>query len=100
MSRDLFCNECHISELGARRNIHPLLFMHRQKDCEKLLKTTNISTGLHKAPVFGTYKPNNEKARLNVFYRGAIAWNDLPAYERNMNFKDFKKVKTKSLLNH
>ena len=87
-----------ISELGARRNLHLLLFMHRQKDCEKLLKTTNIFTRLHKAPVFGTYKPNNEKARLNVLYRGAIAWNNLPAYERKMNFKEFKKVKTKSLL--
>ena len=29
-------------------------------------------TRLHMAPVFWYYKPNNEKAKLNVIYRGAI----------------------------
>ena len=35
--------------------------------------------------------------RLNAFYTGAIAWNLLPANERNMEFKDFKSLKTKTL---
>ena len=42
-----------------------------------------IRTGLHDAPVFDVYNPNNEKVKRNVFYRGAIEWNALPANERN-----------------
>ena len=95
LSKEDVCNECHISTLGARRNLHLLLFMHRFKNCEKMLKISNIQTRLHQAPVFWYYKPDNERVRLNVFYRGALAWNMLPANERNMSFKDFKKAKSK-----
>ena len=95
LSKEDVCNECHISTLGARRNLHLLLFMHHFKNCEKMLKNSNIQTRLHQAPVFWYYKPDNERVRLNVFYRGALAWNTLPANERNMSFKDFKKAKNK-----
>ena len=95
LSKEDVCNECHISTLVARRNLHLLLFMHRLKNCEKMLKISNIQTRLHQAPVFWYYKPDNERVRLNVFYRGALAWNMLPANERNMSFKDFKKAKSK-----
>ena len=37
LSKDEVCNECCISMLGARRDIHLLLFMHSFKDCEKLI---------------------------------------------------------------
>ena len=97
LSRDDVCKECSISTLGARRNLHLLLFMHRFKECDKLLKRPTIQTRLHQAPVFWYYKPNNERARLNTFYRGAIAWNQLPAKERNMEFKEFKKLKSRTL---
>ena len=69
--------------------------MHRLKNCDNLLKKRNIATRLHQAPVFWCYKPNNEKARLNVFYRGAISWNGLLANERNLDFNEFKKHKSK-----
>ena len=92
------CNECHISPLGARRDLHLLLFMHHFKNCETLLKKSNIRTRLHQAPVFWYYKPNNERARLNVFYRGAVSWNLLPSNERNMEFKEFKNLKSKTLV--
>ena len=95
LSKEDVCNECHNSTLGARRNLHLLLFMHRFKKCEKMLKISNIQARLHQAPVFWYYKPDNERVRLNVFYRGALAWNMLPANERNMSFKDFKKAKSK-----
>ena len=49
-----------------------------------------INTRLHAAPVVRTYKPNNEKARQNVMYRGASTWNALPFIDRNTNFNDFK----------
>ena len=55
-------------------------------------------TRLHAAPVLATYKPNNEKAKQNMLYRGASAWNVLPSFDRNLNFDDFKlKVKREIL---
>ena len=32
LSKDKVCNECCISTLGARRDLHLLLFMHHFKD--------------------------------------------------------------------
>ena len=64
--------------------------MHRLTSQKSLLKQQIRQTRLHDAPVFNTYKPNNEKAKANVLYRGAIAWNMLPANVRNLNFIDFK----------
>ena len=61
------------------------------------MKFTQIQTRLHLAPVFKTYKPNNEKARANIIYRGAIKWNNLPASERNLNCDDLKKKQKKKL---
>ena len=95
LSKEELCDECHIAPLSDRRDLHLLLFMHRLKNCDNLLKKRNIATRLHQAPVFWCYKPNNEKARLNVFYRGAISWNGLLANERNLDFNEFKKHKSK-----
>ena len=66
--------------------------MHKSSDKEHLLKQTGIRTRLHDAPVFNTYKPNNEKVKLNVLYRSVLSWNMLDADVRNMNFNDFKKL--------
>ena len=55
-------------------------------------------TRLHQAPVFNTYKPNNERAKQNVLYRGAILWNGQSATDGNKNFKDFKSSLYKHLI--
>ena len=99
VTKEELCDECHISTLRARRYFHLLLFMHQHKNCDNLLKKTHIATRLHQAPVFWYYKPNNERVCLNVFYRGALAWNNLQAKERNLDFKEFKKTKSRELLN-
>ena len=77
---------CKISSLSKRRDLHLLLLMHKERRNIKLLKPCTIVTRLHTA--IQTHL--NEKARLNLFYRGAQLWNGLPANVRNMNFKDFK----------
>ena len=92
MSKALLRKECYIETLGLRRNIHLLLFMHKQTKNIDLIKKTNVRTRLHQAPVFQTYKPNNEKARQNILYRGACLWNELPANDRNLDFKAFKSL--------
>ena len=48
--------------------------------------------------VFNTYKPNNEKAKAGIFYRGAIAWNALNANYRNMDFASFKTYQRQQLM--
>ena len=90
--------ECRISPLMKRRDLHLLLFMHKQQNIEHLLKTSNIATRLHNAPVFWQYKPINEKVRLNPIYRGALLWNGLPADIKNMNSNDFKTKMKKDML--
>ena len=72
--------------------------MHKQIENESLLKKSNIATRLHNAPVFWQYKPINEKARLNLLYRGALLWNGLPANIRNMNYNNFKSVMKKEMV--
>ena len=64
--------KCKIAPLKDRRLSHLLIFMSKEKTNQNLLKFTRIQTRLHLAPVFKTYEPNNEKARANIIYRGAI----------------------------
>ena len=90
VSKEILCRDCHIAPLDVRRETHLLLFMHKQTQKEYLLKKPRIRTRMHQAPVFKLCKPNNEKVKLNVLYRGAILWNGLPANDRNKSFKDLK----------
>ena len=71
-SRKILCNKCMVAPLSNRRDVHLLLFMHKQTDQKRLLKDIVVNTRFQTGPVFQTYKPNNEKAKLSVFYRGAI----------------------------
>ena len=71
--------------------------MHTQKSNVALLNSKRVDTRLHNVPVFNTYKPNNEKARNNVLYKGAMKWNELAANDRNLDFKSFKNNQLKDL---
>ena len=93
------CNTCKIAPLKHRRHMHLLLFMHRHKEIENLLKKTTINTRLHMAPVFWYYKPNNEKAKQNVMYRGALEWNTLSANDRNLEYTEFKLLQKREIVN-
>ena len=93
------CLSCKIATLDLRQRCHLLLFMHKQKNNEVLFKKKTRTTRLHTAPVFNSYKPNNENVRKNVIYRGAIEWNVLDPNIRNLDFKDFKCLQKKLLNN-
>ena len=77
-----------------------MLFMHKQLDNKMLLKEKKKDTRLHTGPVFDTYKPNNEKAKPSVFYRGATMWNNLDAKNRNLVCEHFKLLQKQQLVNH
>ena len=73
--------------------MHLNLFMYKQKDNVHIVNRRNINTRAHDALLFITQKPNNEKYKQNVFYRGALSWNDSPVAERNiLKFDKFKSV--------
>ena len=97
LSRKILCNECTVAPLTNRRESHLLLFMHKQTSQEHLLKIKTVNTRLQNGIVFQTIKPNNEKAKLSVYYRGAIAWNAMIADTRNMSFNEFKLHQKKCL---
>ena len=97
VSKQELCAMCKISTLEKRHDCHLMLFMHKQSLKECLLKKKIRETRMHSAPVFNTYKPNNEKSRNNIIYKGAIEWNNLPANVRNLNFNDFKSLQKKNL---
>ena len=97
ISKKDLCISCKISTLDKRQLCHLLSFMHKQKDNTSLLKTKTRNTRLHVAPVFNTYKPNNEKVQNNILYRGAIEWNALGLNIRNLDFKDAKWLQKKHL---
>ena len=69
IDKEILCQNGHIAPLHIRREIHLILFMHKQSHIEELLKKSCIKTRLHKAQVFKLYKPNNEKVKQNVLYR-------------------------------
>ena len=56
--------------------------MYKQQGNIDLINRRNIRTRLHAAIVFKFYKPNSEKSRQNVIYRGAIEWNKLGKEQR------------------
>ena len=84
-----------IPKLYARRIAHVLNFMYKNRLNVKFLNVRNIHTRLHDAPVFKTEKPNSEKYKANVFYSGAVLWNELPVHVRNIDSYPIFKNKQK-----
>ena len=76
--------------------------MFKQKGNVKIVNSRKVRTRAHDAILYTTIKPNNEKYKRNIFYKGALSWNNLPVVERNMenyiSFKHTQKQKTLALL--
>ena len=90
---------CKTCKLGLRRDVHLNLFMYKQQDNIEIVNQRNVCTRAHDALLYVTNKPNNEKYKQNVYYRGALLWNSLPIIERNIpNFKQFKESQKRKLL--
>ena len=90
---------CNINKLKDRRHLHLSLYMYKQQDNLDIVNTRDVRTRAHDALLFITVKPNNEKYKRNVYYKGALTWNNLPVNERNIdNYEKFKNVQKKKLL--
>ena len=87
-----------ISKLKPRRITHLVNYMFKNKSNIRYLNVRNINTRLHDAPVFKTTctKPNCEKFKANVYYNGAMAWNNLAVNIRNIEtYEIFKTTQKK-----
>ena len=83
--------ECNIAKLEPRRIAHLRMFMYKQWYNEKIVNRRNICTRAHDALLFTTSKPENEKYKRNIYYKGALKWNELPVKTRNINkYESFK----------
>ena len=93
---------CNINKLKDRRVMHLNLYMFKQKGNVDIVNTRNVCTRAHDAVLYTTIKPNNEKFKRNIFYKGALSWNTLPVSDRNVDryevFKDIQKKKVLKIL--
>ena len=79
--------------------MHLRNFMYRNK--EKCIKKDDntIETRCNAGPTFKVTQPNCEAFKRNVFYSGAIEWNNLDADVRNIeHFYQFKRIQKSWLL--
>ena len=89
-----------ISNLENRRKVHLRNFMFKNK--QKCIDTSKnvIVTRENSGPKFKVLKPNCEAFKRNVYYAGAVDWNNLIAEKRNIeHYHVFKKVQKSWLLN-
>ena len=77
------------------------LYMFKQKDNTDIVNNRNVRTRAHDAILFTTVKPNNEKFKRNIFYKGAISWNNLTVAQRNVDtYNVFKTQQKKKLIDN
>ena len=86
--------ECKIAKLEVRRIAHLRMFMLKQKQNEQIVNRRNVYTRAHDATLFVIIRPNNETFKRNIYYNGALKWNELSV----SNYESFKLSKKKWLL--
>ena len=79
--------ECKIAKLESRRIAHLRMFMFKQLNNELIVNRRNVFTRAHDAPLFitSTVRPNNEKYKRNIYYKGALKWNELSVTNRKID---------------
>ena len=85
---DMLHQSVQLPKLKIRREVHLVNFMYKYKNNDMYLNKRNVRTRMHDAPVFLTIKPNVEKYKNNVFYYGALKWNNLHVDIRNIESYD------------
>ena len=80
---------CNIAKVDLRRKMHLLLFMYKQKTNVNIINSRVINTQLHNALLFTNEKPNSEKYKNNVLYKGSILWNSHTVEVRNFQSYDY-----------
>ena len=88
----IFLHEvCEIARLDLRGKMYLLLFMYKQKSNVNIVNSRVINTRLHDVLIFISNRPNSEKYKNNVLYKGPTLWNSRPVLERNIQSEDYLK---------
>ena len=91
----LLHRECKLAKLEARRIAHVRMFMYKQKGNEMIVNNMEIHTRAHDALLFTTILPRNEKYKRNIYYNGALKWNELSVQIRQCDTYETFKSKQK-----
>ena len=68
--------------------------MFKQKHNEMIVNRREVFTRAHDTLLFTVMRPNNEKYKRNVYYKGALKWNELSVENRNIDkYENFNKDK-------
>ena len=70
--------------------------MYKQKTNVSIVNSRVVNIRLHDALLFINEKPNSEKYKNNVFYKGPLLWNARTVAERNIQSYDSLKKCLKS----
>ena len=61
-----------------------------------IVNRKEVSTRAHDALLFTVLHPNSEKYKRNIYYKGALKWNELSVQNRNIEkYENFKEIKKK-----
>ena len=82
---------CNIARLDLRRKMHIILYMYKQKRNYAIINTREVFTRAHDAILYVFDRPNSEKYKNNVLYKGAIEWNSLTVEERQIQTYEIMK---------
>ena len=69
-----------------------------QKENVDIVNTRQVNTRAHDATLFSTRRPNSEKYKVNVYYKGALEWNAMTVPERLIDTYEELKMYLKSQL--
>ena len=82
---------CTVTPLNILGIMHLKLFMFKQRNNMDIVNIRQVHTRAHDAILFITNRPNSEKYKLNVYYKGALLWNDMTVPE--LSFETYNKLK-------
>ena len=80
--------QCTVTKLDYRRETHLKLYMFKQQNNMEIVNNRLIRTRAHDATLYLTNRPNSEKYKINVYYKGAILWNSMNIQERSFEKYD------------
>ena len=95
LSRIRLHQDCKISKLDVRRTAHLRLFMFKQRNNEMIVNRREVHTRAHDALLFQTKRPSNEQYKRNIYYNGALRWNEMSVANRGIESYNIFKTRQK-----
>ena len=99
MHQAILHRSAELAQLNKRRLCHVYNFMYKQQSNVNRLDLRKLFTRRRDANVFNVKRPTFKKYKNNIYYFGAILWNDLPVKTRKIETcEKFKNIQKKQML--